>query len=255
MSKIRTVIIDDETMNRDLISALVQRLNPDFEILGGAENIEKGFELIKEIEPDLVFLDIKMPGGTGFDLLKNIGNPKFEVVFITAFDEYAVKAFEFNALDYLLKPIDYERLELTLEKVQDRVQNKQKTQIDVLKALSNGYGNGSFIISKIPIHYKDQVILIDVNEIVSIQSEDGYTVFSMANFEKYISSKQLSSFEFMIAPYKNFLRINKGVFINIKFVKSYSKGQLCVVFLCNDTSFEVSRRKKSEILASLEIRC
>lgn len=251
MNKIRTIIIDDESMNRDLISVLVHRLNPDFSILGGAENIENGYELINKEQPDLVFLDIKMPGGTGFDLLKKIGYPKFEVVFITAFDEYAVKAFEFNAIDYLLKPIDQERMEITLKKVQSKINDKLKLQANTLENFASSYNNGSFIISKIPVHHKDQVILLNVNEIVSIQSENGYTVFSVQNSSKFVSSKQLNCFEFMLEPHEIFLKVNKGVFINLNYVKSYSKGQTCIISLINNCTYEVSRRKKTEILAIL----
>src|ERR1700741_5424183 len=117
MSNIRALIIEDEFLNRDLISKMILKLHSNFEIVGMAEDIHAGYSLINELKPDLIFLDIKMPGGSGFDLLKKFDEPFFEVVFVTGFDEYAIQAFEFNALDYILKPIDTNKLKSTLDKV------------------------------------------------------------------------------------------------------------------------------------------
>lgn len=250
MKTIKAVVIDDELNNRDLITKLVHKTHVDFHIIGDAENIEEGFDLINRVKPDLVFLDIKMPGGSGFDLLRKFAKPDFEVVFITGFDEYAIQAFEFNALDYVLKPIDAYKLKITLDKVQFRVYNKLSFA-ENLKQIVELYNINSAAISKIPLHYKDKVILVDVNEIFSIQSDQGCTLFDTLNSNKYTSSKQLSDFEFIIENHPNFIKISKGVFINLNYVKSYTKGQICMITLNNNDVFEVSRRKKTEILGLL----
>lgn len=251
MIKIRAVVIDDEFYNRDLISKLILNTNSNFEIIGSAENIEEGFELIKSKKPDVAFLDIKMPEGSGFDLLRKFENPNFEVVFVTGFDEYAIKAFDFNALDYVLKPIDTSKLKLTLDKVQNRVYNKHLLSGTMNQVLQSYNSNNT--ISKIPVHFKDKVFLLNLNDIISIQSEDGYTSFySCSNLNKFTSSKQLIDYEFIIVDYNNFIKLNKSVYINLNYVKSYTKGLICMVTLTNDVVFEVSRRKKTEILELLD---
>ncbi|MES2513902.1 MAG: LytTR family DNA-binding domain-containing protein [Bacteroidota bacterium] len=251
MKKIKAVVIDDEYLNRDLIASLVVKLNDNYVILGQAEGLEDGYEIISSIEPDVVFLDIKMNDGTGFDLLKQFPDPTFEVVFITGFDEYAIKAFEFNAMDYILKPIDSTKLCKTLARVQSRIFSKEILSTS-LKDVVLQYNEGS-LISKIPVHYKDKVHLLNINDIISIQTHEGYTMFTASSDQtKYISAKQLSDYEFIVNSFPNFVRVNKSSYVNINFVKNYTKGQVCEVTLSNATTFEVSRRKKSEILEILD---
>lgn len=251
MKTIKAVVIDDELNNRDLITKLVHKTHGDFQIIGDAENIEEGFELINAVNPDLVFLDIKMPGGSGFDLLRKFENPDFEVVFVTGFDEYAIQAFEFNALDYVLKPIDTVKLTATLNKVQKRIYSKLSIANN-LKEILQTYGVDNTKMSKIPIHVKDKVVLLNLNDIISMESENGCTSFNMLDSVKYISAKQFSDFEFIIDSCPNFIRLNKSVYINQNFVKSYTKGQICMVTLVDGHVFEASRRKKTEILAFLD---
>ena len=251
MEKIRAVVIDDEYYNRGLISKLVVKTHAGFEIIGTAEDIEEGYELINSTQPDLVFLDIKMPGGSGFDLLRKFENPTFEVVFVTGFDEYAIQAFDFNALDYVLKPIDSIKLEKTLNKVYHRIYNRLSIT-DHLKEITKLYNINSSELSKIPIHVKDKVILLTINEITSIQSGDGYTTFSDVHSNKYLSAKGLSDFEFIFDVIPYFVRLHKSTYINTTYIKHYTKGQICIVTLTDNSTFEVSRRKKTEILAFLD---
>lgn len=250
MNKINALVIDDEFLNRDLISQMILKINPVFNVLDTAGNINDAYDLILKHSPDLIFLDIKMPGGSGFDLLKRFENPEFEVVFITGFDEYAIKAFEFNALDYILKPIDISKLKVTLEKTQAKIYNKLSVPGNLKRILSTY--NNSTTISKIPVHDKDKVVLLDLHEIISIVSVDGYTKFQVFNSKQYMSSKQLVSFEFIIDSHENFIRISKSVYININFIKNYSKGANCIISLIDGSSHEVSRRKKTEILMILD---
>ncbi len=251
MNKINAIIIDDEFFNRELIRDFVLKLNPSYNIIGETDNITEGYELIIQFKPDLVFLDVKMPGGSGFDLLSKFDSHSFEVVFVTGFDEYAIKAFEFNALDYVLKPIDQSKFRKTLDNVKARFDNKL-SNITSLNNIIKSYDKSDSYITKIPVHHKDEVILLDVDQLMYIQSIDGYTTFFTINSEKYVSSRKLSDFEFIINNFPNFARINKGVYVNLKCIKSYSKGDPCLIKLMNHVSFEVSRRKKTEILALLD---
>lgn len=251
MMRIKTLVIDDEYLNRDLIIKLIQKLNNNFDIIGDAENIDDAFDLIQKHNPDLIFLDIKMPGGSGFDLLSRFKDVNFEVVFVTGFDEYAIQAFEFNALDYVLKPIDTIKLKATLDKVFYRISSKLSI-VNNFKEILSVYNPDSHFISKIPIHKNDIVELIDVSEIVSIEANEGYTIFKTFSKGNYTSAKQLSSFEFIIEKNKSFVKINKGVFINLNYLESYSKSNFCIIKLKNDDLYEVSRRKKTEILSILD---
>lgn len=251
MNKIKAIVIDDEFYNRDLIAQMITSSHLGFDIIGAAEDVESGYDLINKSKPDVVFLDIKMPDGTGFDLLQKISNPQFEVVFITGFDQYAIQAFDYNALDYILKPIDTQKLKKTLDKVEGRFIAKN-SMAQKLKEVINTFDKNDFVISKIPIHVLDQVILLDLKDVVSIQADSGYTIFKSLKNEKYISSKQMSGYEFIIEKYSTFIKISKSVYVNLNFLKSYSKGIICKITLDNNESFEVSRRKKTEILNLLD---
>lgn len=248
---IKSIIIDDESFNRELIRDFVTRLNPAYDIIGEADNIDSGYELIRRLKPDLVFLDIKMPGGSGFELLEKFEVGEFEVVFVTGFDEYAVKAFEFNAMDYVLKPIDQSKFRHTLQQVKHRFDNKL-SNIHNLKDIIKTYNRKDALITKIPVHMRHEVVLLDVDNLMYVEAEEGYTIFMTKDGERYTSSRKLAEFEFILDAYPYFVQINKGVYINLRFVKSYTKGEVCIIRLANEVSFEVSRRKKTEILALLD---
>lgn len=248
---INSIIIDDEAFNRELIRDFIQRLNPAFHIIGEADNIDSGYEVIRRLKPDLVFLDIKMPGGSGFDLLARFESNEFEVIFVTGFDEYAIKAFEFNAMDYVLKPIDQSKFRHTLQQVKQRFDNKL-SNLQRLRDILRAYDRKDAVITKIPLHKGHEVILLDVDKLMYVQVDDGYTVFVTKEEERFLSSRKLSEFEFILDAYDHFVQINKGIYINLRYVKSYTKGEACIIKLSNDAAFEVSRRKKTEILALLD---
>lgn len=247
MNKVSAIIIDDEVFNRDLLRSLVDQLHSGFNIIGEAATVSKGYETINRLKPDVVFLDIKMPDGSGFELLQMFDRIFFEVVFVSGFDEYAVKAFDYNALDYVLKPVDLSKFSNTLNKVHTRLLNKINYLND-LKNIIETYDAQDTIITKIPIHYHDKVILLPVNEIMYIQSQQGCTCFYKSQHEKYLSAKQLSDFDFILGSFPNFLKISKGMYINLNFIEQYSKGFDCTVTLKDGSVHEISRRKKSQVL-------
>jgi two-component system LytT family response regulator len=251
MNNISAILIDDEAFNRELIGSLIRQLNPDFNILGEAGNITEGYLLIERLKPDVVFLDIKMPEGSGFELLQRFDRLPFEVVFVSGFDEYALKAFEYNALDYVLKPIDVAKFGDTLKKVQQRITHRFN-YLDHLKEIIETYDARQAIITKIPIHHQDKVILLPVNELMYIQSKEGCTCFYRSATEKYMSAKQLSDFDFILENFPNFLKITKGAYINLNFIDSYSKGFDCTVTMKDGSVHEISRRKKAQVLETLQ---
>lgn len=251
MNKIRAIVVDDEFYNRDLISQMIISQHREYEIIGTAEDVESAYELIIEKNPEVVFLDIKMPDGSGFDLLSKFTTVKFEVVFVTGFDNYAVQAFEFNAIDYILKPVDSKKIKNTLDKVEAQLRVKKNTE-NRLEDVIKTFDSKEFIIAKIPIHIKDQVILLDLKDIISVEADCGYTVFRDSKNDKYISSKQMSTYEFIFEKYPNYIRINKSTYVNLTYLKSYSKGLICKIILDNKIEYEISRRKKTEILQILD---
>jgi two-component system LytT family response regulator len=247
VEKIKTVVVDDELSNIGVIVRFISELNSSFEIRGVAVNINSAYSQINEIKPDVVFLDIKMPGGSGFNLLEKFDKIDFEVVFISGFDSYAIKAFEFNALDYVLKPIDRDKFSKTLQKVQNKIEKKGIRSED-LQVILKSYDLNELVIAKIPIHVGNNVFLLSIEKIICIKSGEGCTTFSMITGDRYTSSKQLADFEFILENHPHLVRVNKSIYVNVNFISSYSKGLNCFLTMKDGTEIEISRRKKGEIL-------
>jgi two-component system, LytTR family, response regulator len=250
MNEIIAVVVDDENSCRELIRTLTPQLNDSFVIAGEAASAEQGYEEIIRLKPSVVFLDIQMPNATGFDMLRKFSRIDFEVVFISGFDEYAIKAFEYNALDYLLKPINADKFAHTLQKVKDRIINNFNYFEAVTKAVQL-YEPNALRINKVPLHHRGQVILLDPKEIMYVHARETCTEFVRTKTEKYTSSKRLSDFAFMFDDFPNFVRISKSCYINVNFIASYSKGLVSCIEMKDESVHEISRRKKTEILKIL----
>lgn len=222
MNKIKAVVIDDEYFNRGLISMLITRLNQAFIISGEAESVSEGFKIINELRPDVVFLDIKMPDGSGFEILEKFESIYFEVVFITGFDDYTMEAFEHNALDYVLKPVDLDKFKDTLEKVQQRIFNKNQ-----------GFRKVSTLITKIPVHVEEEVILLDLKEVQFIVSESSSLIFCDGSGRKYTEDLQFEDLEFMLNRSEYLLRVNSHTFINLDFVEAYQEEDTIILLMKN----------------------
>lgn len=251
MKKIKAVVVDDEDSNRSLIIKLISELNPSFEIIAEANSVKRAYDVIKESSPDVIFLDIRMPDGSGFTLLDQFAEINFEVVFVSGFDSYALKAFEFSALDYVLKPIDAQKFSKTLEKVQKSIE-KRDTRSPEYWSILQSYDPQQLVITKIPIHNGNKVLLLAIDELTFVKADDGYTQFNTISNQKHYSSKQLSDFEFIFESLPNMIKVNKSIFININYLNSYSKGEPCLLYMKDGTEIEISRRKKREILTLLE---
>ncbi len=247
---IKSVIIDDEQANLDLLSRMLGKYCPDIAIAGHAMSAEEGYRLIKETNPALVFLDIKMPVKNGFDMLRMFNQINFNVVFVSGFNEYAIQAFEFSAVDYILKPIDYEKLINAVAKVKGRVEAEEYHHV---LHFIHSLDEKSQLIKRISLHHNDRVHVIDINDICYVQALRGYSEIITYGGQKLVSSKTLCDYEDLLHPFSNFLRVNKSMIINIHHVKEYTKGSECLITLRNcDEEIEVSRRKKSSILQQLK---
>ena len=245
-----TVIIDDEKNSRIVLKNLLNELYPEIQILGEAADSKEGYKVILETKPQLVFLDIQMPGGNGFTLLKKWNDIPFEVIFVTSYDQYAISAIKFSALDYLLKPIEIPDLQKAIEKAIKSIASKEEKQIQIINLLNNV--NKDNKARKIMVHDKDRVKLLTVDKIGYIESDDSYCHITMTHGEKYTTSKFLKDFEEFFLGNNDFIRIHKRVMININFIHDYSKGEPCVLSMEDNKTFEVARRKKQEVLERLK---
>jgi two-component system LytT family response regulator len=248
---ISAIIIDDEIHNRDVLKTLLGKYCPMINLIGECGSASDAFDKINELKPQLIFLDIKMPGKSGFELLKMFTVIDFEVIFVSAFNEYAITAFEFNALGYILKPIDYSKLIITVDKAIFKIASNEKTSsvFHFIRTLDEE----SDVMNKITIHHNDKVILLNINYIVSVEAKGGTCEIKLDDGKSYFSSKELKLFEEILEKAGNFIRISKSVIINVDHVVSYSKGDICSLEVTNDTFYEVSRRKKSEVLNRIKI--
>ncbi len=251
MSAIKAIIIDDEEHNRNVLNTLLERYCPLISIIGEAADANEAFGKINKLGPQLVFLDIKMPHKSGFDLLKLFDVINFEVIFVSAFNEYAITAFEFNALGYILKPIDYTKLIPVVDKAiaKIRAHEQNNNVFHFIKTLADK----DDLISKIPIHNNGKVVLINIDEIISVEMKGELCELKLIDDTRYHSAKDLKLFEDMLEKVGDFIRINKSVIININHIKAYSKGEICVIDMMDNSAFEVSRRKKTEVLRNIKL--
>jgi two-component system, LytTR family, response regulator len=247
---IKAVIIDDEAHNRNVLRTLLTAYAQEVEVIAEAQDADDAFFKIRHLHPQLIFLDIKMPGKSGFDLLRMFEKIDFEVVFVSAFNEFAITAFEFNALDYILKPIDHAKLKKAVGKAVDRVK-ANKEDDDILHFIKT-LDEANDLITKFSVHHNGKVMLVNVSEIAFLEANVDYVNLNLVNGSRYTSSKSLKQFEEVLHPLKNFIRVSKSILINTDSIKSYTKGEVCIIELNNGQFFEVSRRKKTEILNRLK---
>jgi two-component system LytT family response regulator len=247
---IRAIIIDDEGKSRQVLRALLEKFHPEVTIVGEAGDVDSAFQLVNEQKPELVFLDIQMPGGNGFWLLKQWEVLPFEVIFVTSFDQYAIDAIKYSALDYILKPVAKSELSFAVKKAFHYLELRSSKQPQIITLLNNL--DPEIQEKKIAVHVQDKVKLINLSRIVYIESDNTYSIIRISNGEQYIASKPIKDFEELLSNNKNFLRIHKSCIINLSNIKEYSKGEPCFVVMIDNKQFEVARRKKQEILVRLK---
>ncbi|MGF1636151.1 MAG: LytR/AlgR family response regulator transcription factor [Cyclobacteriaceae bacterium] len=247
---IHAVIVDDELKSRENLKLLLEEYCKGVEVLGLAGSVAEAIDLIKKVKPDLVFLDIQMKMETGFDLLETIDKIDFEVVFITAYAEYALRAIKFSAVDYVLKPVDIEELQIAVKKVTERRSAGTGFQNDKLELLLNNLRpeqNGNF---KIALPTSNGLIFVKLIDIIYCAGESNYTVFHLQDGSKVMVSKTLKEYEEMLSS-NNFFRIHKSYLINLNEIKEYIRGEGGYVIMNNKASLDVSKRKKESFLGRI----
>ncbi len=245
---LKVVVVDDEKMAREVIIGMAQRYIPEFELLGEADSVHTAWTLINATQPDLVMLDIQLPDGTGFDLLNRYGeNLNFKVIFITAYEEFAVRAFRFSALDYLLKPIDPAEFVSSVQKV------KQSLSLDALKGglqiFNKIYKKGNNEQETILFNTAREVRRLFPNEIIRVAGDGNYCNVYLLEGEVIRMAKTLNWIEELLVP-KGFIRTHKQHIVNALYVKSFLKNEQ-VLLMLDGTHVPVSFRKKTLVLDAL----
>jgi two-component system, LytTR family, response regulator len=247
MNTIKAIIIDDEKGNVVTLQGLIQRFIPEVSIVGTASNKQEGMTLVIQANPQIVFLDIEMPYGSGFDFLEALGAINFETIFITAYDSYAIKAFRFSAVDYLVKPVNIDDLKLAIEKAIKNLEYKQAgTKIDML--LANLKNTGSQ--QRIGIQWSDGLKFVKLDEITRLEASGSYTIVHLESNKKITATRMLGDFEGLL-PEANFVRVHHSDIININYIKQYHKGRGGYVEMEDGSQIEVAIRRKVEFLKKI----
>jgi two-component system LytT family response regulator len=246
---LKAIIVDDEAKARENLQLLLQDFVKGVEVVSLCQNITEAVEAVAIHSPQIVFLDIQLQRETGFDLLTKLKEINFEVIFTTAYTEYAIKAFKFSAIDYLLKPIDIEELKKAVAKVEKRVTNNTASRLTELVQNLKRESSDNF---KIALPTLEGLVFVNVKDILYCEASSNYTKIFTAN-DKYLVSKTLKEYDELLSDH-NFFRIHNSYLININAIKKYVKGEGGYVVLNNNISLDVSKRKKEAFLNKIGVR-
>ena len=240
------IIIDDELKGRIALSQKLQDYCSDVRLVGEAENGDEGIKLIERLKPDIVFLDIEMPRMDGFEMLHRLPEKNFDLVFTTAYDQYAIKAIKYAAFDYLLKPIDIEELKLAVSKSNNSQNRNTEKKLEVLD--QNLHGKS--YLNKIAISSIDGLLFFNISDIVYLEASNNYTTISFSNHPKLLASRTLKDFEDLL-PAEIFFRTHHSYLVNLNYIKRYIKGDGGQIEMENGTYIDVARRKKEDFLTAM----
>lgn len=237
----KTIIIEDKAYIRKGLLNLLELIKTDVRVVGECESVKEAIIVANACKPELIFLDINLLDGTAFDFLEQTEHLTFKVIFITAYEEYALQALKIGAVDYLLKPVDIEELQIALQKVTELPIEEQKQQIKTVKEVWN---NDS---TKLIVSLHDSFQVIDLNELMYCETDKGYTTFYCSDGKKYMVSKTLKEFEERLSKV-NFVRPHQSFMVNLKFIDKYEKSG--IIYLKNEKKIPVSSRKKESFLTT-----
>ncbi|MGB1508340.1 MAG: LytR/AlgR family response regulator transcription factor [Crocinitomicaceae bacterium] len=243
----KVLIIDDENRTRQLIANMIDSFDFDLQTIPDGENVESGIKAIKEHNPDIVFLDIQMPDGTGFDVLRSIKDKNFAVIFITAHEEFAIKAIKFSALDYLLKPVDPTELKDALKKAIDIIQEEgESSQFEALQKNINPHEKRRLVLKT-----QESVHVVDLDDIIRCEADRNYTSFFLSQNKKILVSKTLKEYETLLSGH-HFLRVQQSHLININYVERYDKKNGGAVVMKDGSEVPLSSAKREVFFQTLE---
>ena len=246
MDTIKAIIVDDEKNNRITLLKLIEKFCPQVSVIAECDSVDSAIAAIDSTPTDAVFLDVEMPARNGFDLLAHYDYKcPFDVIFTTAYSQYAVKAFRFSALDYLLKPVDPEELiravhRLSVKKSEE-IKNKQ------FELLEQRIANKDLGKKQLAISTLEGIYFASLDEIIHVDADSSYTKIYISSGDMIMSSKPLKYFEELLEDY-DFVRVHQSHIINLKHIRRYVRGDGGQVIMMNGTEIEVSRRKKDDLL-------
>lgn len=245
---IKSVIIEDEEASRVTLRNYVAKYCDGIEVVGEADGIKKGVEVIEKCRPDLVFLDIEMPYGNAFDLLEQFDNVFFETIFVTAYSNYAVKAINYSACHYLLKPIDIEELVTATNKVADKIQKQKRTEENInTKILLENIHITNSQLKKIVLPVLDGFEVVEVQEIIRCKANDNFTDFHLIDGKKKVICRTLKFYDQILSEL-GFIRVHKSHLVNMQYVKAYKKGKGGYIEMQDGSMVDVSASKKQAFL-------
>lgn len=245
---IHALIIDDDSNLRQGLKQMLQHLAPNIQIVGEADDVKGGVELLQKLQPQVVFLDIQLTDGTGFDILENYqsqyGKPKWQVVFITAHEQYAIRAFRFSALDFLLKPVDLEELQQVIQKIEQNA--KKDLDFKNIDVLLEHISKKNETQKRIALATFEGIHLFDIKDIIRCESTDNYTTFYFVNHKAVMVSKTLKEYEELLSQH-GFERIQQSHLINLQYLKTYIKKDGGYVIMTDGAELPISSRKKDRL--------
>ncbi len=246
---IRSVIIDDEEDARKSLQLTLDRYCPSIEVVAQCTTPEEGMLAIEQHCPDLIFLDIQMPGMTGFDLLKQLDDINFAVIFVTSYDQYAIKAIKFSALDYLLKPVDVDDLLAAIDRLRSEKNNRYRK--DQYSTIFKNTRNPTRPFERLAVPTMDGLLFLQTADIIYCQAEGNYSTIYQVGKQKTLVSRTLKDFEMLLGD-NGFCRVHHSHLINLGHVNKYVKGEGGYVELTDGYHVDISRRKKEAFLKMLQ---
>lgn len=238
----RAILIDDLENARISLRKDLEDYCPDVELVGEADGVVSGARLIRAVQPDIVFLDIHMKDGNGFDLLEILGSTNFALIFTTSSDEHAIRAFRYSAVDYLLKPIDYEQLQDAV----NRATRMPDTTLNLLR------GNLSGQNRRISLNSQEKVDVVDLDDIIRLESSGAYSVFHLRDGGQIIVTRTLKEYDELLSR-DGFIRVHQSHLVNMKFIRSFIKTDGGYLKLTTGRDIPVSSRKKSDVMRELGV--
>jgi two-component system, LytTR family, response regulator len=239
----KAVIVEDELHSRETLRNLIEEFCPDVEVSGMAGSVKEAVELIRQVKPNVVFLDIELQVGTGFDVLAQLSELTFDVIFTTAYEHYAIRAIKFSSLDYLLKPIDLEELQQAIDKARTHQNDfALKQQLEIL--LANMAGKG---MKRICLATADRLEFVHVGEIILCEASGSYTNIYLKGNRMIMVSKNLKEYETLLAD-ENFMRVHNSYLINLREVKQFVKSEGGYILMNSDQQVSISPKKRDEFL-------
>ena len=246
MKKLTSIVVDDIPEALNMLVNDIEKQHPEIEIIGTAASVVEASKLLRKQQPDILFLDIMLGDGTGFDILEITPNLRSKIIFVTASDEFAIKAFKFAAIDYILKPYSNEDLTISIQKAKAQI-TPNKEQLAVLQSSLKESNND---IQKISLHTSEKIIVIELTDIIYCKSDNNYTTFFLENKTKILVSKTLKYYSDMLKEF-NFLRVHQSYLINIKCIKEFIKSDGGYLILKDNSNIPVSVRKRNEVVEVL----